>query len=162
MAPGLLAGVVAGGPAAMGAIAAGTGLGIGVGGMTGGTISAVGSGAGALTFASAATGAGVGIFAARVGGRGGGGGGGDGCKKGPCEFYLAWCIDGAVNPKANKPVNDPTTYWNSTVGDCKSCYAECKASGDWPSRCSIADRADGPPRWPGPNDRWKPLWPGGE
>ncbi len=71
---------------------------------------------------------------------------------GKCEFYLAWCV--WAN---NRPAGDPGQYWNQNA-DCAKCYATCKLMNNWPFLvCPMG--GPGGPRWPGPNDNWKPGWP---
>jgi hypothetical protein len=70
---------------------------------------------------------------------------------------------GASSPLAFKPSDWPTKYWNSPLAECKDCYAICQATGSWPfERCNVATNAKGGPRWPGPDDKWPPAFPGND
>ncbi|MDF0653130.1 MAG: RHS repeat-associated core domain-containing protein [Nitrospira sp.] len=73
----------------------------------------------------------------------------------PCDFYYLWCSWGVTCTKGSPS-------WTRNVRDCEKCWSECKKTGSWSfSSCAIGKikRGQQPPRFPGPKDYWKPVYP---
>jgi len=69
-----------------------------------------------------------------------------------CEFYYLWCKWGAVL----KDTDPGKPYWPLTLDECDKCYSKCQATGNW--NCVMGGGRNGP-RWPGPSEPWKPVYP---
>jgi RHS repeat-associated protein len=67
-----------------------------------------------------------------------------------CDFYKAWCYWGVTRGHPGK--------WPTSFAQCDKCYTVCVATGSWPFEQCLTG-GQGGPRWPGPKDPWRPVWP---
>jgi len=71
-----------------------------------------------------------------------------------CLFYYLWCKFGA-----KLPIDDPgKPFWPKKLNECDDCYKDCTATGKW--NCVKGGGKKGP-RFPGPKNKWNPVWPDG-